>query len=487
MMESYKIVENISLLYKKHFGAEPQSVTLLPLSGSDRRYFRIIRDGNSVIAAYNPIAAENLAFLEFTKHFHKAGLPVPEVICEDNQNLIYLISDLGDTTLFSTLPHKREQVPFSDETVAIYKKVLEYLPKFQISGAKGLNYDVCYPRQYFDRSSMMWDLNYFKYYFLKLGGFAFDEQKLEDSFNDFVNLLTEVDSDYFLYRDFQSRNIMLVDNNPFFIDYQGGRKGALQYDVASLLYDAKANIPYNLRNELLEHYIKNLHNYMKFDEEKFRKHYYAYVLVRVFQAMGAYGFRGFIEKKPVFLQSVPYAISNLEHLLENDLIPAQLPYLKEVVSGIVKSPMREKYETKTNLDEKLKVRIYSFSYKKEIPVDLSGNGGGFVFDCRALPNPGREEQYKPYTGLDSVVIDYLQAQPEVSQFLESCEKIIGQAVENYISRKFTDLMISFGCTGGQHRSVYCSEKLAKFLSDKYSIEVIIEHSERNNWPLKVKS
>ncbi|MBS4014251.1 MAG: phosphotransferase [Bacteroidetes bacterium] len=486
-MESHKIVENISLLFKMHFGVEPQSVTLLPLSGSDRKYYRIVGANKTVVGAYNPDVAENIAFLEFTKHFHKAGLPVPVVICEDEQKLTYLLSDLGDTTLFATLPHKREQVAFSDETISFYKKVLELLPEFQIKAAKGLNYDVCYPRMYFDRSSMMWDLNYFKYYFLKLGGFVFDEQKLEDSFNDFVKLLSEADSDYFLYRDFQSRNIMLVDGNPYFIDYQGGRKGALQYDVASLLYDAKANIPYSLRNELLEFYISNLHNYIKFDEQQFRKHYYAYVLVRVFQAMGAYGFRGFIEKKPVFLQSVPYAISNLEYLLDNDLIPSQLTYLKEVIAGIVNSPMREKYEPKSQLEENLTVRLYSFSYKKGLPVDLSGNGGGFVFDCRALPNPGREEQFRPYSGLDKVVIEFLKDKTEVSQFLENCEKIVDQTVQNYISRKFTDLMISFGCTGGQHRSVYCTEKLAKSLSDKYNVEVIIEHIEKQNWPLRVKN
>ena len=484
MIEGQKIIENIFQLYKRHFGAEPQTATLLPLSGSDRKYYRLVRDGQSVIAAYNPNAAENIAFLEFTKHFFNCGLPVPEVLCEDNDNHIYIISDLGDTTLFSTLPHKLEQVDFSKDTIDIYKKVLEILPKFQVEAGKGINYDLCYPRHSFDRQSIMWDLNYFKYYFLKVGGISFDEQKLENCFNDFVKILAEADSDYFLYRDFQSRNIMLVEDKPYFIDYQGGRKGALQYDVASLLYDAKANIPFNLREELLAHYIISLKNYISFDEAEFRELYKAYVLVRVFQAMGAYGFRGFIEKKPVFLQSVPYAVNNIKYLLESGYIPEKLDYFKTIAERIIESPLQEKYTPKILSENKLTVRICSFSYKKGVPEDLSGNGGGFVFDCRALPNPGREEKYKKLTGLQNEVIDFLEDSPDVEMFFDNCSIIVSRAVENYESRGFNNLMVSFGCTGGQHRSVYLAERLAKLLREKFNSLISVEHLEKDNWPLK---
>ncbi len=475
-MKTYKdITTKVFELYKNEFGREPDSLNALPISGSDRRYFRLPGGGSSVIAAYNPIIEENVAFIEFTKHFHKAGLPVPEIICVDDDKLAYLITDLGDKTLFSTLPNKYEQVEFSKETINTYKKVLKILPEFQVKAGKSINYDVCFPRKYFDKQSIMWDLNYFKYYFLKVGGIAFNEQKLENCFLEFTNLLSEAESDFFMYRDFQSRNIMLVDNEPWFIDYQGGRKGALQYDVASLLYDAKANMPFSLREELLNYYINVLKNHLSFDEEKFRLHYYAFVLVRVFQAMGAYGFRGFIEKKPVFLQSVPYAINNLEYLYNNKLIPHQMKYFDEIIKQIINSNLREKYRSNSENNNELTVRIFSFSYKKGIPDDLSGNGGGFIFDCRALPNPGREEKYKTLCGLDKEVVDYLDAKPEVERFLNNTVNVAGQSVENYLSRGFYDLMISFGCTGGQHRSVYCAEKTAKLIRSKYNVRVDIEH------------
>lgn len=482
MVNKKQVVKDIIDLYKQEFGREPGSIRLLPISGSDRRYFRLVYDNQSVIAAYNPVVEENIAFLEFTEHFRKQELPVPDIIAAEKDKNVYLISDLGDETLFSTLPRRKEQIPFSQRTVSIYKKVIKLLPEFQITAGKGLNYNACYPRSAFDEYSMKWDLNYFKYYFLKLAGISFDEQKLETSFKEFISILMKSKPDYFLYRDLQSRNIMIVNDEPYFIDYQGGRKGALQYDVASLLFDSKANIPYALREELLNDYIKNLHNYIEFDEGEFRSMYKAFVLIRLMQAMGAYGFRGFIEKKPVFLQSVPFARKNMQYLLEQDYIPAKLDYLKFIADKIVNCKNLDKYNYSENTTDKLNVAIFSFSYKNSIPEDMSGNGGGFVFDCRALPNPGREEKYKDISGLQKEVVDFLKPKKEVEEFLNNCTNLTSGAVENYIERGFSNLMISFGCTGGQHRSVYCAQELANRLSDKYDIEIKVKHNEELNWP-----
>lgn len=477
-----EILQKVSGIYEQHFGNEPQFIKPLPISGSDRRYYRLGNNSETFIVAYNPVIEENIAFIEFTNHFRKFGLAVPEILSVGKEKQIYLLSDLGDQTLFSTLPHKKEQFPFSEKTIEIYKKIIKVLPEFQVVAGKELNYNVCYPRKAFDKYSMMWDLNYFKYYFLKIAGISFDEQKLEQSFEAFVSILKQAKPDYFLYRDLQSRNIMIVNDEPYFIDYQGGRKGALQYDVASLLFDSKANMPYALREELLNLYIENLKNYIDFDEYEFREMFKAFVLIRLFQAMGAYGFRGFIEKKTVFLQSVPYARKNMQYLLENDYIPQSLSYLKEIAEKIVSCKNLDKYEPTDASGSKLRVKVFSFAYKSGIPDDLSGNGGGFVFDCRALPNPGREERYKKISGLQKDVIIYLGEKQEVSEFVDNCTQIAGQAVENYLSRNFKNLMVSFGCTGGQHRSVYCAELFSKKLKSKYNIDLEIVHTEEPNWP-----
>jgi hypothetical protein len=343
-----------------------------------------------------------------------------------------------------------------------------------VEAGRDLNYAVCYPRGSFDRQSISWDLNYFKYYFLRLAAIPFNEQALEDDFGRLTDFLLTAPGDYFLYRDFQSRNIMLRGGEPFFIDYQGGRKGALQYDIASLLYDAKADLPPELRQQLLDDYLRALAGYIDLDREGFLRHYYAYVYVRILQALGAYGFRGFYERKVHFLQSVPYALKNLRWLLHNAQLPIELPTLMDAFRSMLAS---EKLLGLASETQNLVVRIFSFSFHRGFPKDESGNGGGFVFDGRSLPNPGREERFKTLTGKDTPVMDYLNQQESVHQFLAGVFSLVDASVSNYQQRGFKNLMVSFGCTGGQHRSVYLAEQLAKRLRGRNGVEVVVRHLE----------
>ena len=341
---------------------------------------------------------------------------------------------------------------------------------------KGINYDYCYPRAAFDKQSMMWDLNYFKYYFLKLAKIPFDEQALEDDFQNFSDYLLTAENDFFMFRDFQSRNIMLHDNQVSFIDYQGGRKGALQYDLASLLYDAKADMPQSVRNELLEFYLDELDKYQKVDRSEFKAYFTGYVLIRIMQAMGAYGFRGFYEKKEHFLKSIPFALDNLKIVLENNNIPIELPELFNVLDAISQSIFLRKIGMQ---DGALTIQVTSFSYRKGLPEDPSGNGGGYIFDCRAIYNPGRFEEYKQLTGKDPEVIDFLEKKSEIGVFMANVFGLVDQSVKTYLSRGFSHLSVNFGCTGGQHRSVYAAEKLAKHLNDKFPVKVILTHREQD--------
>lgn len=469
-----QITDRLARLFEAWSGEKPKKIVPLPAHGSDRKYFRIIGKNRTAIGAHNADRRENIAFLTFSRQFRELGLPVPEIYAEDLDHDVYLEEDLGDTTLFSFLTERRKGDGFAPEIVAVYRRVVEWLPHFQIRAAESLDFSVCYPRSSFDRQSMMWDLNYFKYYFLKLAKIPFDEQHLEDDFQRFTDFLLQADRDYFLYRDFQSRNVMLVDDEPYFIDYQGGRKGALQYDIASLLFDAKADIPPGIREDLLHHYLDAVEQFIAIDRERFLQYYYGYVFIRIMQALGAYGFRGFYERKTHFLRSVPYAIRNLEWLLRTAELPVELPALTDAWQRLVQSSYLRQIG---NADLRLTVRIRSFSYKRGIPWDEKGHGGGFVFDCRALPNPGRLPEYTLLTGKDEPVIAYLEREEEVHQFLNHIKAVIDQVVKNYKKRNFTDLLVAFGCTGGQHRSVYCAERLAEHLKQHHDVDVEIRHLE----------
>src|SRR5450631_2909915 len=434
-------------LFAQHFHAPPEHIQPLQgqLGGSGRRILRLSNADANAIGVLYDVREENVAFIEFSRHFRAHGLPVPQIYGEDLDRGAYLEEDLGNTTLFEFLSQHRSGASVAPEVVEVYRKVVEVLPRFQVEAGHDLNYKVCYPRASFDRQSIAWDLNYFKYYFLRLAGIPFNEQALEDDFSRLTRFLLTADRDYFLYRDFQSRNVMLRDGNPFFVDYQGGRRGALQYDIASLLYDGKADLPPELRQQLLDHYLDALAEHIAVDRSAFMEHYYAYVYVRILQALGAYGFRGFYERKAHFLQSVPYALKNLRWLAHHVQLPSALPALMNAFQGMLGSPqLLDLASPGTGLI----VRIFSFSFHQNPPSDDSGNGGGFVFDARSLPNPGREEQFKPLTGRDTPVAEYLDQHESVRQYLASVFSLVDASMGNYQERGFKHLAVSFGCTGG---------------------------------------
>jgi aminoglycoside/choline kinase family phosphotransferase len=492
-------MEVLKNLFEQHFHSPVERVQPLQgqLGGSGRKIIRLSSKQISAIGILYDVREENVAFLEFSRHFRRHGLPVPEIYNEDLTHGAYLEEDLGSTTLFEFLSSHRNGAAIAPDAVEAYRKVVAILPRFQVEAGRDLNYKVCYPRASFDRQSIAWDLNYFKYYFLRLAGIPFNEQALEDDFSRLTKFLLSASRDYFLYRDFQSRNIMLrkilgnsqdqsqdqsddqSEDQPFFLDYQGGRKGALQYDIASLLFDAKADLPPRLRQQLLDHYLDRLAGFLDLDRAVFMQYYYAYVYVRIMQALGAYGFRGFYERKEHFLQSVPYALRNLRWLLHNVELSIALPTLMEAFKSMVASDKLQGL-TSTSQPEKLTVRVFSFSFHRGLPQDDTGNGGGFVFDGRSLPNPGREERFKSLTGKDAPVIDYLNQQESVRLFLASVIALVDESVSTYQGRGFKHLMVSFGCTGGQHRSVYLAEQLAKHLRAKANdgLEVVVRHREQ---------
>jgi aminoglycoside/choline kinase family phosphotransferase len=473
-------MEVLKRLFEHHFRTPVERVQPLQgqLGGSGRKIVRLSAEKLSAIGILYDVREENIAFLEFSRHFRRHGLPVPEIYGEDLTLGAYLEEDLGDTTLFEFLSDHRLGATIAPEAVAAYRQVVALLPRFQVEAGRDLNYKVCYPRASFDRQSIAWDQNYFKYYFLRLAGIPFNEQALEDDFSRLTKFLLSASRDFFLYRDFQSRNIMLRGDLPFFLDYQGGRKGALQYDIASLLYDAKADLPPDLRQQLLDHYLDSLAGFLDLDRAAFMHFYYAYVYVRIMQALGAYGFRGFYERKEHFLQSVPYALKNLRWLLHNVELPVALPALMEAFKSMVASEKLQGLTSDHGKTDKLTVRVFSFSFHRGLPQDDSGNGGGFVFDGRSLPNPGREDRFKSLTGKDAPVIDYLNQQESVHKFLANATSLVDASVSAYQHRGFKQLMVSFGCTGGQHRSVYLAEQLAKHLREKNEVEVVVRHREQ---------
>jgi aminoglycoside/choline kinase family phosphotransferase len=470
--------DRLKHLFEQHFHASPASVIPLRagLGGSERKLFRLIGNGQSAVGIEYNGHEENQAFLAYSRHFRRYGLPVPEIYGEDLAQDVYLEEDLGDTTLFEFLAGNRDADNIAPQALDAYRKAIAVLPRFQVEAGRTLDYSIAYPRAAFDRQSIAWDMNYFKYYFLRLGGITFNEQALEDDFGRLAQFLLEAGHDYFLYRDFQSRNIMLRAGEPWFLDYQGGRRGALQYDIASLLFDAKADLPPSVRGPLLDYYLEQLARYVTVDRQAFLRHYYAYVCVRIMQALGAYGFRGFYERKPVFLQSVPYALKNVRWLLHNVELPIALPTLMATFRQMLASD--KLMAVAIPEPPELTVRVYSFSFHRGgPPQDGSGNGGGFVFDARSLPNPGREERFKALTGADAPVIAYLRQHASVEHYLASVRSLLDAAVENYRSRGFRNLMVSFGCTGGQHRSVYLANQLAEHLRAQ-GVRVELRHLEQ---------
>lgn len=446
--------------------------TNLPSSGSSRKYFRITTKTRSVIGTYNPNIEENVAFFTFSKHFLECGLPVPEVFAVNDEKDIYIQTDFGDNTLYNNVERCLKNGCYDDETVEFYKKTLDNLIDFQINGHNGLDYTKAFPTANFDRMSIMDDLNYFKYCFLKINEeISFNETRLDNDFQRLADFIIEAPSDFFMYRDFQSRNIMIKDNSLYFIDYQGGRKGPLQYDVVSLLYQVKACIPAEIREQLLAHYLTNLEKKCGNETcgKDFMRFYPAFILLRLLQVLGAYGFRGLIQKKLHFLQSIPFAIKELLRQEENWSLPFDLKELRSVIKQL--KNVLSRYEHTE--PEALTVTINSFSFKNGgIPNDNSGNGGGFVFDCRALPNPGRYKEFKNSTGEDADVIEFMDLYQDTHFFLQNVQMLVFQSIDNYLERGFKNLQLNFGCTGGQHRSVYFAQKIGETIHANYPMVIV---------------
>ena len=464
-------------LYKGWSGSEPSGVERLDAAGSNRQYFRIIGvDGGSVIGVIGTSRDEDHAFIYLSKHFRQRQLPVPRILAVADDELRYIQEDLGRMSLFSALSGGRESGGrYNQRERQLLVNTIRELPNIQIRGARGLDWTNCYPQPEFDEDSVLFDLNYFKYCFLKPAELDFHELKLEANFRLFAKDLVAEKADCFMYRDFQARNVMLdAQGRPYFIDYQGGRKGPYYYDLASFLWQASAKYSYKLRRELVSEYYDSLKHYTEVPSVRhFVERLSLFVLFRTLQVLGAYGFRGYFEKKPHFIQSVPFAIENLRNLLKEPY--PEYPYLSKVLKDLVNMK-----QFSDDLQKRmLTVRVMSFAYKKGIPNDATGNGGGFVFDCRAVNNPGKYERYKPFTGLDEPVVKFLEEDGEIIEFLKHVYALVDASVKRYVERGFTNLMVCFGCTGGQHRSVYCAQHLAEHINEQFNVKVELVHREQN--------
>ena len=457
-------------------------------SGSNRQYTREVdANGKSLIRVVGTCREENHAFITLARHFRSKGLPVPEVYEVSADEMVYTQEDLGDTLLFDFIRHGRETGCFSEEEKSMLRRVIRLLPHVQTEGAEDLDWSVCYPVPAFDRQSLFWDLNYFKYCYLKATQQDFSEPLLEAEFSKLADALLAFPCTGFMYRDFQSRNVMLRDGNPYLIDFQGGRRGPLLYDLVSFLWQAKANFPPSLRQELIAEYEDELQacrhtdNFQIFKFSNFQITLAAFVLFRTLQVLGAYGFRGYFERKPHFLQSIPFALRNAAELLrEQPELASDYPEISRVLLAVGEPVLDSRRDACVPSEgSTLTVTVCSFSFKKGIPEDKSGNGGGYVFDCRSTHNPGKYEQYKHLTGKDQPVIDFLEQDGEILTFLESVYRLIDHHVERFLERGFSHLQIAFGCTGGQHRSVYSAEATARHLRERFpNIRIELFHREQ---------
>ena len=477
------ILDSINALYKKWKGKEAVSLDVLPQSGSERRYFRLHGENDSVIGTYGANIKENESFIYFSDHFAEKNLCTPTILAVSDDRMYYLQQDFGDTSLLNKL----EKESFTDPVYDLFKKSLEELARLQVMGDEGLDYERCLTNKEFGKQAIMADLLYFKYYFLDALRKPYDKQKLIDDFEALSNYLTHTEFKYFMFRDFQSRNIMVSeDNQVHFIDYQGGMKGAPQYDVASMLWQARANLPENWKDELLEDYMNEFERLITapLDRNIFRSQYNGYVLIRLLQVLGAYGFRGLFERKAQFLTSIPLALRNLKEFFQNQSIGIVVPEFRKVLDLCVADEIIEQFSPTQATDKTLLVvKICSFSYRQGMPTDDSGNGGGFIFDCRGILNPGRIDAYKTQHGRDKAVKDFLEQQTRMQDFLNSVFDIVDITVEDYIKRDFESLMVSFGCTGGQHRSVYAADALARHLRNKFKVKIDLKHcvQDAKNW------
>ena len=464
-------------LFTAYFGVEPQSCEPLSGSGSNRRYFRLSAEGRSCMGVIGTDAGENDAFIRLSEHFRSKGINVPQIYAVSEDGMTYIQEDLGSRMLSDDVAVALKEGGYSPESpvVDLLCKTMSKLPAIQFKGAEGLDFSVCYPQPAFDYRMVMFDLNYFKYCFLKPSGLEFDEIRLQDEFERLAQDLLEDSGDTFLYRDFNARNVMLKEGEPYFIDFQGGRKGPIYYDVASFVWQARFRYPQWLKEKMIGSYLDALQVYTDIDSRRFDDRLRLFVLFRTLQVLGAYGFRGLVEQKAQFIVSIAPALANLKELTAEPF--EAYPYLMEILEDLARLP---RFAEEAGHEGTLEVKVYSFSYKKGIPQDMSGNGGGYVFDCRAIHNPGRYEPYKKLTGRDEPVIRFLEEDGEITEYLEHIYAIADSHVERYVRRGFSNLMMSFGCTGGQHRSVYSAEHVAHHIADKYPhVRVRLIHREQN--------
>ncbi|MBC7851577.1 MAG: phosphotransferase [Chitinophagaceae bacterium] len=477
------VLEAIDQLYYAWSNKKPARIELLPQAGSDRRYYRIHTDDEPVIATHGANIPENDAFIYFSNHFKERELPIPEIFAVSDDRTIYLQQDLGGISLLNCL----EEEGFTDHVYQLFKRSLSELAKLQVLGHESLDYTKCLTNQEFGKQAILADLLYFKYYFLDALRKPYDKQKLIDDFDALSSYLTHTEYKYFMFRDFQSRNIMIQpDESVAFIDYQGGMRGAPQYDVASMLWQARANLPDDWKKNLLSDYMDSFEELIgqSLDRNVFKSQYHGYVLIRLLQVLGAYGFRGLFERKAQFLTSIPQALANLKWFIDNQSMGISVPEFKRVLEICISDEIVDRFTPlRATDDTPLIIRIHSFSYRKGIPPDPSINGGGYVFDCRGILNPGRLAPYKTQTGRDKEVKDFLEQQTRMPEFLNSVFDIVDITVEDFIKRRFENLMVNFGCTGGQHRSVYAADALARHLRNKFHVKVELKHIEQEakNW------
>lgn len=470
-------MDALKTLFTNYFKEEVTSIEKLKGAGSNRIYYRLKSNSHIAIGVNGESNIENKAFVELSVHFKKQLLPTPKVFAHTNDYQYYIQEDLGNTSLFDYIENGIKTNVFSQDEKTMLFKTIQLLACMQFDGARGLDFKQCYPQAEFDHDTVMWDLNYFKYCFLKTTGIDFSEPALEKDFKILSSKLLQDKSNTFLYRDFQARNVMIHEGHPYFIDFQGGRKGPIYYDVASFVWQAKASYPSELKEELIENYLQTLEAYIPVNRVEFSEKLNLFVFFRTLQVLGAYGFRGYFEKKNHFIESIPFAIKNLKEIMEKIDIESY-PELSKILKTMCNLPQFNMQSEKEFDKTKLCITINSFSFKYGIPEDASGNGGGYVFDCRGMNNPGRYEEYKTLTGLEKPVIDFLEKEGEITQFLESIYKLAETHVVDYLRRGFTSLMFNFGCTGGQHRSVYSAQHLAEHLANKYGVKIKLTHREQ---------
>ena len=466
--EFFTMTGDIKKLFVDKYGVEPLSIVKLSGAGSNRVYYRLHGDGFSVIAVSGTSFEENRAFVALADAFAKSGVDAPEVLAVSDDGLCYLQTDLGDTTLFESMKQSRGNGCFAEDDVRLLCDVMSALPRIQYEVPRHFDFSLCYPMSDFNERTIKWDLNYFKYCFLKGVGIEFNESLLEDEFDRLTALLLSDNDDVFLYRDFQSRNVMVCDGKPFFIDFQGGRRGPVYYDVASFVGQARACYTADAVERMIDAYLLALAGYKTISREEFMERLSLFRLFRLLQNLGAYGYRGLFERKKAFVEVIPKAVEQLRELMSG--FASDFPYITSLVNEIALLPMFAVDDLK-----ELTVDVMSFSYRRGIPDDNSGNGGGFVFDCRAIHNPGRYEPYKKLTGMDAPVIEFLEKESNIAEFLENAYAMVDNMVDTYMKRGFTHVQVCCGCTGGQHRSVYSAEHIARHVADKFGVKVVVTH------------